>query len=135
MANFYGNWPIRRHTDLEEVKHRREGRPLEKRGLGELEHVGEAGAGHVRQTTALESGDGGEEVESELRNVEVGLREERRQLDEHRLKVPGIEVLVVVADLSKFVIVKKVDRCSFKLHDCFNRPPLPMCRREAAWRV
>ena len=60
-------------THLEEVKHSREGRSLQERRLGELEDVWEAGASHGSQAAALQAGDGREQVESELRDVEVGL--------------------------------------------------------------
>ena len=63
---------------------------MQERRLGELEDVREAGAGHGCQAAAMQAGDGGQQVKSELRDVKVGFGEEGRQLDEHRLKVRRI---------------------------------------------
>ena len=65
--------PLASSTHLEEVQHCQEGRSLQEGRLGQLEDVREAGASHGCQAAALQAGDGRQQVESELRDVEVGL--------------------------------------------------------------
>ena len=73
IIDYWSSGQVYNTTHLEEVQHSPEGRSLQEGRLGELEDVWEAGASHGSQAAALQAGDGREQVESELRDVVVGI--------------------------------------------------------------
>ena len=69
---------------------------LQKRRLRQFEDLWQAGLFHQGQAVLLQSGGGGQQVHCQLRNVQVGLAEQRGKLDQDRVQAVGLHNLVVV---------------------------------------